>query len=611
MMKRSLFVIATMVAGCYSGVDSDFETEEIKLDESELIVENLKLAGFPESEIGILDDGTVFVGSDAVVTLQASREMAGIMTDGPEGDFRQYRTTNMVDTTVVQTICINSSNAFNSNELMSQALDNAIANYNSQSLQFTMVRNGGGCDATIDANLDNSGGGVAGFPSGGQPYHEFFVGSGLASSYGVPVAEHVITHELGHCIGFRHTDYFDRSISCGSGGNEGDGGVGAIHIPGTPTGASSGGSVMNACFSASSTGDWTTGDVTALDCLYDSGTCAPPPPPSYNVIDTYNNQSSGTEIHYGPYDASTYDAMRFSISGGTGDADLYVRFGAAPTTGTYDCRPWLAGNDETCEFNPSSNGNYYVMIHAYSAYTGVNLTVEAAGGGDPPPPPDPEVCDDGADNDGDGDIDCADSDCAADPVCAPPPPDPEVCDDGADNDGDGDIDCDDSDCTGDAACEEPPPPGGLTELWSNDFESGWGNFNDGGSDARRSSNDSAYAGSGTYCARIRDDSNTSIISTDAFDLSGYSEAQIDFHFYARSMENGEDFFVEVWDGGSWVAVAQAARGTDFNNNTPYDATVNFTSGDLNFSSNAQVRFRNDASGNSDWIYIDDVVFSAQ
>jgi hypothetical protein len=44
---------------------------------------------------------------------------------------------------------------------------------------------------------------------------------------------------MGHCIGFRHTDYFDRSYSCGGAAdNEGDGGVGAIHIPGTPTGAS-------------------------------------------------------------------------------------------------------------------------------------------------------------------------------------------------------------------------------------------------------------------------------------------------------------------------------------------------------------------------------------
>jgi hypothetical protein len=41
-----------------------------------------------------------------------------------------------------------------------------------------------------------------------------------------------MAHEIGHCIGFRHTDYMNR-ISCGSNSNEGDGGVGAIHIDGT------------------------------------------------------------------------------------------------------------------------------------------------------------------------------------------------------------------------------------------------------------------------------------------------------------------------------------------------------------------------------------------
>jgi hypothetical protein len=34
--------------------------------------------------------------------------------------------------------------------------------------------------------------------------------------------------------------------------------------------------------------------------------------------------------------------LSFAISGGTGDADLYVKFGSAPTTSVYDCRPYLA-----------------------------------------------------------------------------------------------------------------------------------------------------------------------------------------------------------------------------------------------------------------------------
>lgn len=62
-----------------------------------------------------------------------------------------------------------------------------------------------------------------------------------------------------------------------------------------------------------------------------------------------------------------------------------------------------------------------------------------------------EVCDDGVDNDGDGTVDCDDTDCAADEACAAPATELD-CDNAADDDADGATDCDDSDCAGDAAC---------------------------------------------------------------------------------------------------------------------------------------------------------------
>jgi Bacterial pre-peptidase C-terminal domain. len=60
------------------------------------------------------------------------------------------------------------------------------------------------------------------------------------------------------------------------------------------------------------------------------------------------------------------------MSGGTGDADLYVRKDSQPTTSTYNCRPYLSGNNETCTFSGAS-GTYYVMIRGYSAFSGVSL----------------------------------------------------------------------------------------------------------------------------------------------------------------------------------------------------------------------------------------------
>jgi pseudolysin/vibriolysin len=63
----------------------------------------------------------------------------------------------------------------------------------------------------------------------------------------------------------------------------------------------------------------------------------------------------------------------FTISGGTGDADLYVKIGSAPTTTSYSCRPYLTGNSETCTFNAPTAGTYYVNVRAYAAYSGVSL----------------------------------------------------------------------------------------------------------------------------------------------------------------------------------------------------------------------------------------------
>jgi len=63
----------------------------------------------------------------------------------------------------------------------------------------------------------------------------------------------------------------------------------------------------------------------------------------------------------------------FTISGGTGDADLYVKLGSAPTSSSYGCRPYLTGNSETCTFNSPTAGTYYVNVRAYAAYSGVSL----------------------------------------------------------------------------------------------------------------------------------------------------------------------------------------------------------------------------------------------
>jgi serine protease len=82
---------------------------------------------------------------------------------------------------------------------------------------------------------------------------------------------------------------------------------------------------------------------------------------------------TGSEIFFTMEVPDGATDLAFQISGGTGDADLYVRRGAPPTTSTYDCRPFLNGNNETCNFSSPQAGTWHVMIRGYQAYSGVTL----------------------------------------------------------------------------------------------------------------------------------------------------------------------------------------------------------------------------------------------
>lgn len=72
----------------------------------------------------------------------------------------------------------------------------------------------------------------------------------------------------------------------------------------------------------------------------------------------------------------------FTMSGGSGDADLYVKAGSAPTDTSYDCRPYKYGNNESCSFASPSAGSWHVRIKGYSAFSGVALVGDYATGGD-------------------------------------------------------------------------------------------------------------------------------------------------------------------------------------------------------------------------------------
>ncbi|HET6545896.1 MAG TPA: pre-peptidase C-terminal domain-containing protein, partial [Rhodanobacteraceae bacterium] len=91
--------------------------------------------------------------------------------------------------------------------------------------------------------------------------------------------------------------------------------------------------------------------------------------------------STGQSLMYTMVVPAGATNLNFQISGGTGDADLYVRFGAAPTLDTFDCRPYLYGNNESCPFASPQAGTYYIMVHAYQTFSGVTLVGSYSTGG--------------------------------------------------------------------------------------------------------------------------------------------------------------------------------------------------------------------------------------
>ncbi|OJJ22519.1 protease B [marine bacterium AO1-C] len=257
------------------------QTEVQNQDEvSPEVLAKIKRLGFTNTGVlatdgGYIVEGDIFLSDAALNASPSHRHFLRI------AEVEQYRTNNVVVTGGNRNITIyapvGGRKGYSAG--MIAGLDEAIARYNALNLDisFTRVTSSNGADIQMTrlSKRDERRGvlGSAGFPTAsGDPYGEIKMSGILESSYGLSTngIATIIGHEIGHCIGFRHTDYFDRSISCGgSPTNEGDGGVGAILIPGTSSGAdlAGNGSWMLSCTDGSDR-PFTNGDRTALDWMY-------------------------------------------------------------------------------------------------------------------------------------------------------------------------------------------------------------------------------------------------------------------------------------------------------------------------------------------------------
>ncbi|MFT3807098.1 M20/M25/M40 family metallo-hydrolase [Arenimonas sp.] len=108
------------------------------------------------------------------------------------------------------------------------------------------------------------------------------------------------------------------------------------------------------------------------------GTATPPPPPPNNVLQkgvpaTGLSAATGASLNYTMVVPAGSQNLTFTTSGGTGDLDMYVQLGSAPTDTSYLCRPYKSGNAENCTFAAPTPGTYYIRLKAYAAFSGVQL----------------------------------------------------------------------------------------------------------------------------------------------------------------------------------------------------------------------------------------------
>ena len=145
-----------------------------------------------------------------------------------------------------------------------------------------------------------------------------------------------------------------------------------------------------------------------------------------------------------------------------------------------------------------------------------------------------------------------------------------------------------------------------TVIITDDFEAGFGNWIDGGTDCRRPLTTPLGTGRGID---LQDNSSTSLMTTYDLDITPYTSVDVGFNYHAVSMENGEDFWLRYSDdgGASWTTIKTWTRGVDFNNNTTYlNETFTIDSGTYTFSTNSRFRFQCDASADNDDVYMDDI-----
>jgi hypothetical protein len=274
-MKKAILplMLASIIAISFTACKKE-AVQKVNNEVSESTLAQIKAQGFSTQNVQQVDGGYLVEG-DIMLSdeqLQSHPTTPNLLIAEEE----QYHTFNLVNVSNYPTIKVALNNSSAQHQaVFSSALDEAIRRYNAENLRIKLQRVSSGANTTVVAYYEVSNTlGSSGFPSKtGVPYNQIKMNTywynTSTSTTNINYIATIMAHELGHCIGFRHTDYMNRSYSCGSGGNEGQTttGVGAVLIPGTPSGPDAK-SWMLACIGSGVNRPFNSNDKVALAYLY-------------------------------------------------------------------------------------------------------------------------------------------------------------------------------------------------------------------------------------------------------------------------------------------------------------------------------------------------------
>ncbi len=271
-MKKTLNFLCILLIGSGVFYSCQSSQEEDSLTISNEVRSQLIGLGFDvvnhvpiKFDEGYLVEGDIYLTPADLATMKKGTKVPVV---------EQYSTNQLV-TGLPRTITVYMPTTFSAANF--SAVDEAIRRYNAQNLGLVLQRVTTSSASIVFSRLTKSQErqgilGSSGFPtSAGNPYGVIKMSGILESTYKLTVngIATIMAHEMGHCIGFRHTDYYNRAISCGGAvSNEGASNVGANLIPGTPSTATAAAkSWMLACTDG---GDrpFNNDDKTALNYLY-------------------------------------------------------------------------------------------------------------------------------------------------------------------------------------------------------------------------------------------------------------------------------------------------------------------------------------------------------